>query len=89
MSGCGLRGLITNASKPKCGKRGIDLMWSTISRDGRSGSVNEGDQTMVTALACVGALVVLGFLIRMIRLQEVSVKFRFKGNERPPKQLDR
>lgn len=51
---------------------------------------------MVTALAWVGALVVLGFLIKTFTraiqtsgLQEFGVKFPFKGNERPPKQLDR
>ena len=50
---------------------------------------------MVTALAWIGAVVVLGFLIttfaRAIQtsgLQEVSFRFRFKGNEKQPKQLN-
>lgn len=50
---------------------------------------------MVTALAWIGALVILAFLIKTFAraiqtsgLREVSFKFRFKGNEKQPKQLN-
>jgi hypothetical protein len=51
---------------------------------------------MITALAWIGALVVLGYLIKTVAgaiqasgLEEFSFKFRFKGNEKPPKQLNK
>ena len=51
---------------------------------------------MLTALAWIGALVVLGYLIKTFAeaiqksgLEEFSFKFRFKGNEKPPKQLNK
>lgn len=50
---------------------------------------------MLTALAWIGALVVLGYLIKTFAeaiqksgLEEFSFKFRFKGNDRSPKQLN-
>lgn len=49
---------------------------------------------MWTTLAYIGLLVVLGYIIRVVAsavqmsgLEEVSLKLRFKGNEKPPKQL--
>jgi len=51
---------------------------------------------MFTALAWIGALVILGYLIRTFAqaiqqsgLEEFTFKFRFKGNEKPPKQLQK
>jgi hypothetical protein len=51
---------------------------------------------MTTALAWIGGLVVLGFLIKVFAqavqtsgLEEFSVlRFRFKKNEKSPKQLE-
>lgn len=51
---------------------------------------------MWTTLGYIGLLVVLGYIIKVVAnavqisgLQEFSIKFRFKGNEKPPKQLNR
>ena len=50
---------------------------------------------MVTALTWIGALVVTGYLIKVIGsairssgLEEFTFRFKFKPNEKPPKQLN-
>ena len=54
-----------------------------------------GGTYMEAALTWIGGVVVIGFLVRTIAeavktsgLEELTIfRFRFKGNEKPPKQL--
>jgi predicted alpha/beta hydrolase len=52
-------------------------------------------ESAITALAWIGALVVAGYLIRTVAsaiqssgLKELTFTLRFRGNEKPPKQLN-